>query len=552
MVEDGPEIDAIFRALAHRARRDMLVRLARGDLSVSELAEPLTMSLAAASKHVQVLERAGLVRRTIAGRRHVCSLERAALAAAAEWLSLDQRQPTEELAARIREDAPPKPEAAVRLRRTIFATPDRVYRAWLDPHMLLRWFAPGGLAATRAEVGERVGGSYRIWLADDAGKFECEVLELVPDARIVLRWRFVAGGADEVRASESQLTISLRRASGDSTRVTLLHEGLAPLERPEPITVETAEPPETTEHVPREELGEIWRQYKASGDRALRDRLILTYTPLVKYVAGKLGSWLPPHVDGGDLISYGLLGLIGAIERFEPDREIKFETFALPRIRGAMIDELRSLDWVPRSVRNRAREIERSMAELENRHGRAPSDEEIAAELGLSADEYEQALTEIARSALVAVDQPWPGAAGESATSIDAIHDPSATPSADPPLRSETRDALAAAVMRLPDRERLLVTLYYYEELSLREIAEVLGITEARAAQLHASAVLRLRVRFGALLPLVPPEAPERWRPLLPRLTLDAGDTAPPGLAENDDRGWRAALNRLAAALAEE
>ena len=137
------------------------------------------------------------------------------------------------------------------------------------------------------------------------------------------------------------------------------------------MAVETTE---TTENVPREELGEIWRQYKASSDRVLRDRMILTYAPLVKYVAGKLGSWLPPHVEEGDLISYGLLGLIGAIERFEPDREIKFETYAIQRIRGAMIDELRSLDWVPRSVRNRAREIERAMAELENRHKRTPTD----------------------------------------------------------------------------------------------------------------------------------------------------------------------------------
>src|SRR6187431_2745769 len=125
----------------------------------------------------------------------------------------------------------------------------------------------------------------------------------------------------------------------------------------------------------------LWQDYRATRDQAVRDRLILTYAPLVKFVAGRLGSNLPSHVDEQDLVSYGLLGLIGAIERFEPDREIKFETYAISRIRGAMIDELRSLDWVPRSVRNRAREIERAMAELENRHKRTPSDEEVAGEL---------------------------------------------------------------------------------------------------------------------------------------------------------------------------
>src|SRR3954464_9077010 len=172
--------------------------------------------------------------------------------------------------------------------------------------------------------------------------------------------------------------------------------------RPPPTRMMAAETTtEATEHVPREELGEIWRQYKSSGDRALRDRLILTYEPLVKYVAGKLGSGLPPHVGEGDLISYGLLGLIGAIERFEPDREIKFETYAISRIRGAMIDELRSLDWVPRSVRNRAREIERAMAELENRHKRTPSDEEIAAGFGITVGEFEDRVWAVARSAVL-------------------------------------------------------------------------------------------------------------------------------------------------------
>ena len=259
---------------------------------------------------------------------------------------------------------------------------------------------------------------------------------------------------------------------------------------------------EATEHVPREELGEIWRQYKSSGDRALRDRLILTYAPLVKYVAGKLGSWLPPHVEEGDLISYGLLGLIGAIERFDINREIKFETFAIARIRGAMIDELRSLDWVPRSVRNRAREIERAMAELENRHKRTPSDEEVAGELGITVGEFEESLTQIARSSVVALDELWSGsgAGGESTALIDTIEDPHAPDPTRELLQGEMRQALAQAITRLPDRERLVVTLYYYEELTLREIGEVLSVTESRVSQLHTKAILRLRVRLQGSL----------------------------------------------------
>src|SRR5437763_7180498 len=135
------------------------------------------------------------------------------------------------------------------------------------------------------------------------------------------------------------------------------------------------------------EMQGLWLEYRRSKDRAIRDRLIVTYSPLVKYVAGRLGSGLPAHVDEGDLVSYGLLGLIGAIERYDPERDIKFETYAISRIKGSIIHELRALDWVPRSVRSRARDIERAISELEARLGRAPTDEEIAGKLGVSQDE---------------------------------------------------------------------------------------------------------------------------------------------------------------------
>src|SRR5215813_5531109 len=151
----------------------------------------------------------------------------------------------------------------------------------------------------------------------------------------------------------------------------------------------------------------LWREYRRTNDPGIRDRLILTYAPLVKYVAGRLGSGLPAHVDEGDLVSYGLLGLIDAIERYDPGRDIKFETFAMARIKGSIIDELRALDWVPRSVRARAREIERAIGELEARLGRAPTDEEIATKIGISTEELEESLTDISRSSIAALDELW-------------------------------------------------------------------------------------------------------------------------------------------------
>jgi RNA polymerase sigma factor for flagellar operon FliA len=242
----------------------------------------------------------------------------------------------------------------------------------------------------------------------------------------------------------------------------------------------------------------LWHDYRRTKDRALRDRLILTYAPLVKFVAGRLGASLPAHVDEQDLVSYGLLGLISAIERFDPDREIKFETYAIARIKGAIIDELRSLDWVPRSVRTRAREIERAIAELERNLHRAPTDEEIAAKLGLTAEELEDSLAEISRSSMAALDELWtPSAGGDQIALIDTIEDTTGPDPEHSLEQTELKEALGEAIARLPEREKLVVTLYYYEELTLREIGEVLGVTESRVSQLHTKAVLRLKARLS-------------------------------------------------------
>lgn len=245
------------------------------------------------------------------------------------------------------------------------------------------------------------------------------------------------------------------------------------------------------------ELRMLWRRLKTHDDPAARDRLILTYAPLVKYVAGRMSSALPSHVEETDLISYGLLGLINAVERFDPSRQIKFETYAVTRIKGSIIDELRSLDWVPRSVRARAREIERTSAELEHKLKRAPTDEELAAALKISLDEFQGIITQISNSSIVALDEMWNvNSGGEPLALIDTIGDDRITDPAALLDVTELRDTLADAIAMLPERERIVVALYYYDGLTLREIGEVLGVTESRVSQLHTKAILRMKGRL--------------------------------------------------------
>jgi RNA polymerase sigma factor FliA len=246
------------------------------------------------------------------------------------------------------------------------------------------------------------------------------------------------------------------------------------------------------------ELRDMWRRYRGTGDRHARERLVVAYSPLVKYVSGRMASGLPAHVDEADLISYGLIGLINAIERFDLEREIKFETYAITRIKGAIIDELRSLDWVPRSVRARARQIERANAKLEHKLQRAPTDEEMATELKVSVQDFQDALLQISNSTVAALDELWTvsDSSGDAVSLLDTLHDPDAPDPAQILDQTDLKDRVAEAISRLPEREKLVVALYYYENLTLREIGEVLGVTESRVSQLHTKAVLRLRSRL--------------------------------------------------------
>jgi RNA polymerase sigma factor for flagellar operon FliA len=222
---------------------------------------------------------------------------------------------------------------------------------------------------------------------------------------------------------------------------------------------------------------------------------VVAYSPLVKYVAGRMASGLPTHVEEADLISYGLIGLISAIERFDIEREIKFETYAIPRIRGAIIDELRALDWVPRSVRARARQIERANVKLEHKFQRPPTDEEMAAELEIDLESFQDALIQISNSTIAALDELWTvsDSSGDQVSLLDTLQDPAAPDPARAADATDLKDRVADAIARLPEREKLVIALYYYENLTLREIGEVLGVTESRVSQLHTKAVLRLR-----------------------------------------------------------
>lgn len=241
------------------------------------------------------------------------------------------------------------------------------------------------------------------------------------------------------------------------------------------------------------DLGMHWNRWLNRQNQASRDHLIVHYSPLVKFVAGRIGAGLPNSVDPGDLVSSGVFGLIDAVDRFEPERGFKFETFAAPRIRGAIYDGLRQLDWVPRSVRSRARDVERAFSQLEHELGHAPTDDELAAHLRIGPEELTRWLASIAATTIGPLDR-----------AIDAGHEPEAVDSAGfqaPDLAiegQELRETMKGEIRRLPDREKLVLSLYYDEGLTLSEIGDVLGVTESRVSQIHTKSVLHLRSRMSS------------------------------------------------------
>jgi RNA polymerase sigma factor FliA len=244
-------------------------------------------------------------------------------------------------------------------------------------------------------------------------------------------------------------------------------------------------------------IQQLWADFKSTASRQARDQLIVHYSPLVKYVAGRVSVGLPQNIEQADLVSYGVFGLIDAIEKFDLDRNIKFETYAINRIKGAIIDELRSIDWVPRSVRAKARSVEQAYAKLEAQLLRTPTDTEVAAEMGIAEGDLLNIYNQISFVGLVALDEMLSGGErGESTTLGDTIPDKGEGPVAAYEVE-EMKQILATAINRLGDREKIVLTLYYYENLTLAEIGEVLGVTESRVCQIHTKAVLQLRSRMA-------------------------------------------------------
>jgi RNA polymerase sigma factor for flagellar operon FliA len=250
---------------------------------------------------------------------------------------------------------------------------------------------------------------------------------------------------------------------------------------------------------PEDSVAEAWTGYKKDGSAQARDSLILHFSPLVKYVAGRVAVGLPANIEQADLISYGIFGLIDAIDKYDQSRGIKFETYAISRIRGAIIDELRAIDWVPRSVRFKAREVEKAYQALENKLKRPPSDAEIAQEMGITTDELNHIYTQLSTVSLVALDELMTGDSGQGdkLALVETIEDTRTAGPMEAFESEEMKSILAEAINRLPEREKMVVTLYYFEGLTLAQIGEVLGVTESRICQMHTKAVLGLRGKIA-------------------------------------------------------
>lgn len=246
------------------------------------------------------------------------------------------------------------------------------------------------------------------------------------------------------------------------------------------------------------DTGALWQEFKKNQSKEVKNQLISHYAPLVKYVAGRLAINLPPHIEMNDLVNDGILGLIDAISKFDPEKGIKFETYATTRIHGAMLDALRALDWVPRRVRRRAREIEQVFQSLEHRLQRAPTEDEVAQELGIKKEDLLKELGQIGGTAILSLDEILMGEDGDLSL-MELVREMRSGPEEET-LKNEVRDSLKRSVRDLPEKERIVITLYYYEDLTLKEITKVLNLSEPRVSQLHTQAILRLKSKLRLLL----------------------------------------------------
>lgn len=240
---------------------------------------------------------------------------------------------------------------------------------------------------------------------------------------------------------------------------------------------------------------DLWRRWKRNGDEQAKKDLIERYLPLVHFACSRLAIGLPKNVSVDDLTSYGIMGLIDAVEKFDPERELQFETYASWRIRGAMIDGLRQGDWVPRSVREKAKKIEDAYQHLEQKYLRSVTDEEVSEYLNMSVPEFQKTLQEIAVTTICSLEDPIKEEEAETRSSF--IVDDNAKKPEKTVDEVFMKEALAKAIEKLTEKERIVVSLYYYEDLSLSEIAEVMSLTPSRISQLHSKAILRMRGSLG-------------------------------------------------------
>jgi RNA polymerase sigma factor for flagellar operon FliA len=239
-----------------------------------------------------------------------------------------------------------------------------------------------------------------------------------------------------------------------------------------------------------------WRKYRVTHDPDIRERMLVQYLPLVKQIAGRLLISLPKSVTLDELVSSGIMGLISAVENYDYTMGFKFETYAASRVKGAIYDGLRELDWVPRSIRQKARRLERTMEALYKELGRAPTDQEMANKLGVGTDEYRELLDEVAVTSLLSLDEVFVNSKGDSASLSDFLEDHDCRDVQDMIELKELKQATIDTLKELPEQEKLVMALYYYEEMTLKEIGMVMDISESRVSQIHTKAVMHLRSRI--------------------------------------------------------
>ena len=242
---------------------------------------------------------------------------------------------------------------------------------------------------------------------------------------------------------------------------------------------------------------QLWQRFKEEDDQNAREELVIHYSYLVKYMANRMAINLPSSVEVDELISYGIEGLIEAADKFDYQRKIKFETYAIARIKGAMIDGLRAMDWVPVSVRQKSKELEKAYNRVETKLGRNATDQEVAEELGITVEQFQTLLREVSLATVLYLEDFLPGEDGSNRRIMDIIEDEQADNALDMAELMDTKRVLAEAISRLPEKEKLVLELYYYEGLNLKEIGAVMGLSESRISQLHSKAILRLRGRLS-------------------------------------------------------